>query len=99
MFLHSDDECDDEDEQMFELVSEHGDVTDSSVQGEEENRDLQKEEQTSSVLPEEDVEDNEHKAIIEDIRLTQLLVLLTPPMQCMRDAFRSLNLIGRERFC
>lgn len=68
MFLHSGYD----DEQMFELVSEHGEVTDRSVQGEEENQDLQYEDQMTSAQP----EDNEHKAIIEDIRFTLLLVLL-----------------------
>ncbi|XP_057214332.1 uncharacterized protein LOC130569018 [Triplophysa rosa] len=62
-----DNEGDDYDEQMFELVSEHGEIPDSSVQGEEENQDLQDEEQTPSAQPEKD----EHKAIIEDIRKTE----------------------------
>ncbi|XP_056626776.1 uncharacterized protein wu:fj29h11 isoform X3 [Triplophysa dalaica] len=57
----------DDDEQMFELVSEHGEVTDRSVQGEEENQDLQDEDPMTSAQP----EDNEHKAIIEDIRKTE----------------------------
>ncbi|XP_057182526.1 uncharacterized protein LOC130549349 isoform X2 [Triplophysa rosa] len=64
---HQQDDEGDEDEQMFELVSEHGEVTDSSVQREEENQDLQDEDQMTSAQP----EDNEHKAIIEDIRKTE----------------------------
>ncbi|XP_065109604.1 uncharacterized protein [Paramisgurnus dabryanus] len=65
------DDDDDDDEQMFELVSEVGDITDSSVEEEDPDREVQAEDQKSSDQPEEDSDGNEHKAIIEDIRKTE----------------------------
>ncbi|XP_051958401.1 uncharacterized protein wu:fj29h11 isoform X1 [Xyrauchen texanus] len=65
-----DDDDDEEEEQMFELLSEHSEEMNSSVEGGDEDSEIQAEDQTPVSQPEKEVDDK-HKAIIEDIRKTE----------------------------